>query len=805
LLASATLEQQTEFLNALSSHDLQALPWLFEFWALKHQMAPEGNWRTWVVMGGRGAGKTRAGAEWVRSIVEGDMPMDQGRAKRVALVGETFDQVRDIMVFGDSGIIACSPPDRRPHWNASKRRLEWVNGAIAEAHSASSPEALRGPQFDAAWVDELGCAAIDKATNQPNKFIDPKSSESSMPYFSDGRRDDYIQMQYLRAYFSHFGDSANNPVSSVYGGDMVDMSKAFVWAWDGRPWPDFPNNLSLWSDGPNHAHGHWLNGRTGVQSLADVVGTICEQSGIVDYDTKDLHGVVRGYTVDDIQTARSSLQPLMVTFGFDAIEKNGTMVFRNREIARDVEIDIGMLVVADGDESVTEHIRAPEAEIIGQARLGYVEAEGEFVARIADARFPEDNTPVSSQNDMPLALIPSEARSVTERWLSESRIARDTVRFTLPPSCCDFGAGDLVRFSGGDTSNALWRIDRIEAGVGRSVEAVRMEKQIYQPSHGIEELSEIRPFTTPVPLDVQFLDLPLLRGTENPVAPYVAVSATPWSGGAAVYGASEDSDYSLNTIIEYQAVMGTTLNELSYASPHVWDRGPALIVKLSSGALSSSTASAVLNGANACAIGDGSTGNWEIFQFGKAELVAPYTYELSGRLRGQAGSDALVPISWPVGSRFVLLNQAPSQIEFDPASRELDRHYRIGPAAKSYSDPVFRYFVKNIEGIGLRPYAPVHLRARRSDGDINVSWIRRSRIDGDSWIGPNVPLGEDSEQYILKIIASGSIKRELVLDRPDWTYTSVMQAQDGPLEAIEVAQVSQSFGTGPFTRKSWNV
>jgi phage terminase large subunit-like protein len=155
LLASATLEQQTEFLNALSSHDLQALPWLFEFWALKHQMAPEGNWRTWVVMGGRGAGKTRAGAEWVRSIVEGDMPMDQGRAKRVALVGETFDQVRDIMVFGDSGIIACSPPDRRPHWNASKRRLEWVNGAIAEAHSASSPEALRGPQFDAAWVDEL--------------------------------------------------------------------------------------------------------------------------------------------------------------------------------------------------------------------------------------------------------------------------------------------------------------------------------------------------------------------------------------------------------------------------------------------------------------------------------------------------------------------------------------------------------------------------------------------------------------------------------------------------------------------------
>jgi hypothetical protein len=756
-------------------------------------------------MGGRGAGKTRAGAEWVRSMVEGDMPMDKGQARRVALVGETFDQVRDIMVFGDSGIIACSPPDRRPHWNATKRRLEWANGAVAEAHSASSPEALRGPQFDAAWVDELGCAAIDKATNQPNKFLDPKSSESAQPHFSDGRRDDYIQMQYIKAYFSHFGDSANNPISPIYGGAMVDMANAYVWAWDGRPWPDFPNNLGLWSDGPNHAHGHWLNGRTGVQSLADVVAFVCEQSGIFDYDVSQLHGVVRGYSVSDVQSARSSLQPLMVTFGFDAIEKNGTVVFRNREISGDVEIDSGSLVVTDDDEAVVEHIRAPEAEIIGQARLGYVEAEGDFVSRVADARFPDDGAPVSSQNDLPLALIPSEARSVTERWLSESRIARDMVRFTLPPSCCDFGAGDLVRFSGDVGGNALWRIDRIESGAGRGVEAVRMEKQVYRPSQAIEELSEIRPFSVPLPLDVQFLDLPLLRGGENPAAPYVAASANPWSGGAAVYGAFEDSDYALNTVVERSSIMGRTLTDLRSSGSGTWDRGPALTVKLSSGALSSATSYAVLNGANACAIGDGSVGNWEIFQFANAELVAPYTYDLSMRLRGQAGTDAIIPDVWPEGSRFVLLNQAPSQIDFEASSRELDRHYRIGPVTKSYSDPVYRHFVRRVDGIGLRPYAPAHLRFRNEAGDLCVSWVRRTRVDGDSWVGPDVPLGEEVEQYVLRLISSDATVREVILGEQNWTYSSAMQAEDGPVEFIEVAQVSQSFGAGPFTRKSLNV
>ncbi len=122
---------------------------------MPHQTPPAGNWKTWVIMGGRGAGKTRAGAEWVRSMVEGAGPLDVGTARRVALVGETIDQVREVMVFGDSGILACSPPDRRPEWQATRKRLVWPNGAVAQVFSAHEPDSLRGPQFDAAWVDEL--------------------------------------------------------------------------------------------------------------------------------------------------------------------------------------------------------------------------------------------------------------------------------------------------------------------------------------------------------------------------------------------------------------------------------------------------------------------------------------------------------------------------------------------------------------------------------------------------------------------------------------------------------------------------
>lgn len=155
MLACAPPQERESFLNDLPEEALAALPYIFEFWALDHQLAPEGNWKTWVIMGGRGAGKTRAGAEWVRSEVEGSRPMDPGRSRRVALVGETLDQVREVMVMGESGILACSPPDRKPTWEATRKRLVWPNGAIAQAFSAHEPESLRGPQFDAAWVDEL--------------------------------------------------------------------------------------------------------------------------------------------------------------------------------------------------------------------------------------------------------------------------------------------------------------------------------------------------------------------------------------------------------------------------------------------------------------------------------------------------------------------------------------------------------------------------------------------------------------------------------------------------------------------------
>jgi phage terminase large subunit-like protein len=112
-------------------------------------------WTTWLVLGGRGAGKTRLGAEWVRAAAYATTPYADRRHRHIALVGESEHDVREVMIEGVSGLLRISPRDQRPLWLASRRRLEWPNGAVAQAFSAEDPESLRGPQFDAAWCDEL--------------------------------------------------------------------------------------------------------------------------------------------------------------------------------------------------------------------------------------------------------------------------------------------------------------------------------------------------------------------------------------------------------------------------------------------------------------------------------------------------------------------------------------------------------------------------------------------------------------------------------------------------------------------------
>ena len=170
------------------------------------------------------------------------------------------------------------PKDIRRWW--SNRHHNRVGGVRQTTPTAWQPE------MKPVRLTETGCPASDLGANQPNVFYDGKSSESALPHFSVGARDDEMQRRFLQAKLGYWADPTVNPTSGVYGEAMID--DAYVWTWDLRPWPDFPLRESVWADGPAYRIGHWINGRLTASSLAEVVAEICVRAGLAAIDVSGL-------------------------------------------------------------------------------------------------------------------------------------------------------------------------------------------------------------------------------------------------------------------------------------------------------------------------------------------------------------------------------------------------------------------------------------------------------------------------------------------------------------------------------------
>ena len=799
LIASLPEADRRAFLDGLSENALAAMPWLWELWANpEHQSAPEGDWRIWLIMGGRGAGKTRAGAEWVRAQVEGPTPLAPGRCRRMCLLGETVEQARGVMVEGDSGILAVTPPDRRPEIKAAQSKLVWPNGAEAMIASAANPEALRGPQFDGAWSDETGCPTVDLGANRPNLFFDPKSSESGIPSESRGARDDEMQRRFLQAKLDYwFEDVAGrNPISSVYGTEMIPQNGVFVWTWDLRPWPDFPLRESVWSDGPNHRFGHWITGRVSASGLAETVAAICARAGMLDYDVSGLYGVVYGYAIERTESPRQMLQPLMTAYGFDAFESGGKIVFRMREGAVDLTLDADRVVAARDAGDEIAQVRGSEGVESDAVRASYLLVENEFRQGASEAVRPGSSGLRVAETSLPLAFPSSMADSIVDRWLTESARAPETMAFSLPQSDLALEPSDVIGFAEGGPQG-IWRVERVAAGAVLEVEAARVDPALYLPRAGAERTSEAGLTPPPGPLEAWIIDLPLADGTARDHRPFLAVSGTPWPGTVSIYRTDAEGGFVEVGRPRRASVMGRLAADLPPGQPQLWHRAET-VLEVSEEVLSSSTPLGVLNGANQIAVETGS-GEWEILQFRDAVLEGPGTYRLSNFLRGQRGTEALAALGALTGARVVMVDGGLFEMPLGLDELELERTYRIGPARFAPDNESYLTVTHSAAGLGLRPFAPVHLEAvREANSDLAVSWIRRTRVGGDSWFGEDVPLGEDVERYQIRVQQGGVVLRSLDVDSVEWTYTAAEQAADGvsaPFD-IEIAQISTIWGAG---------
>lgn len=257
--------------------------------------------------------------------------------------------------------------------------------------------------------------------------------------------------------------------------------------------------------------------------------------------------------------------------------------------------------------------------------------------------------------------------------------------------------------------------------------------------------------------------------------------------------------FALHGFVAAPSIMGETLTLLPPGPLWRTDRQASLDVRLRGGSLASVAAEAALAGANALALLD-PEGVAEILTAARVELIGPRTFRLSQMIRGLGGSEPAAGRALNVGARLVVLDGAAEALTaaLDDVGRSW--RYRIGPANADVAGTAMRELVASVGTAALRPLAPVHPQARRSGAGVTLSWIRRTRIDGDSWEAFEVPLGEETERYRLTVYQAGEVKRVVESDRPDLLYPAASEIEDfgeaQPSLDIALAQLSLAAGAG---------
>jgi hypothetical protein len=660
------------------------------------------------------------------------------------------------------------------------------------------------PQGKPIWLTELGCPAIDKGANQPGVFPDAKSSENAKPYFSSGRRDDLMQRRMLEGVLTALdpatGGDANNPVSAVYGGRMIDLSGIHLWTWDARPYPVFPAARDVWGDAANWNHGHWLTGRLGAAPLDALVGQILADCAIDNVDSSALHDSVDGYLVDRPMPPRAMIDPLALMFGFDAGEQGGALRFVQRGGATVAEFGDDDLVLPDrgGPFRLT---RAQETELPREVSLGYSDINADYRRAAIGSRRLVGGSQRLMQADVPVVTGDGAAGRRADIWLQDQWAGRESASFALPPSALRLGVGDVIGVTT-DGRRRLIEVTGITDSESRAIAARSIDPDVFDVAVASPRVRSPALPPALAPVVVRPMALPALDGSDPPPLTQLAVFAEPWPGPVTIWSSPDGAGFTAVATASTRAVMGDTLDTLPAGPVSVWDRGGAVTVRLYGGTLSSLTDLQVLSGRNAAAVRR-ADGAWEILQFANAELVDTRTYRLSRLLRGQLGTEWAMGAPLPAGAPFVLLDASlvPLAKGTDALGRTQD--LRLVAQGRDVSDPAAVALEITPDATALMPLSPVHLKARRDGAGVTFSWIRRTRIGGDGW-GLDVPLGEEREAYELDILSGASVVRTLSSSAPVALYAAADELADfgaaQPGFSIAVYQLSATAGRGIAAR-----
>ncbi|MEO0881497.1 MAG: glycoside hydrolase/phage tail family protein [Pseudomonadota bacterium] len=637
-------------------------------------------------------------------------------------------------------------------WNATHH--ERPGGARASVSTAWQPASkpIR--------LSEIGFPAVDKGGNSPNLFFDPKSSESALPPYSTGERDDLFQRRALDAAIG-------------YWQSQTAVEATYVWAWDARPWPVFPLREDIWSDGANWTFGHWLNGRAGLSELGRVIEDIARHGG-VEIDASAVTGVIDGYALSGVSSVRDALAPLFSAYDLMMIERGGKLVVEHAQTAP--IHDINKYAVREEGVSKTRTLLDKPP---GALRLTYIDGADTYSPATINVFDPEGDRAMVLDVRLPIIMTETRAQAVAEQVLARSAEAEGAVA-AIGSEGSGLEPGDRVVF---DHLDGVWRIvDLIDNG---AVE-FRLEQDrttTGPPQRFVESVPTIDLTPLPAPPQIIIVDGPALPGRGDVASgPLVAAFGTPWSRPVDVLAGPSADLMTTRAVLPDAAGVGRLVAALATGPLGVWDQGSVLEIEIPGEGLPSHSKLSVLNGSGLMLIE--SDEDWELLAYQEAELVALDSYRLRTLLRGLNGSEISAA---PMGARCLLVDARLEEVLFDQNEAGLELLWQAIGRGGAGDQVSFAF--ENKKGLS---YAPGHLRRSIIAGIDQLSWVRRAAEIGDAWRDEAWP---NTGRFRVDLKRNGETIYVEEVDAPMWEIAD----QSEPGDLVEVREIGHD---GRFGKKA---
>lgn len=603
------------------------------------------------------------------------------------------------------------------------------------------------PKSKPVRLTELGCAAVDRGSNAPNRFLDPKSDDSGLPPFSTGQRDDVLQRRMLEAALD-------------WAGQEPAIEQVSAWCWDARPWPAFPQRAEVWSDGDNWARGHWLNGRIGQISLGEVIDDLLSLAGLRT-DVRALNGPVDGIALHGPVRLRDALAPFMAAFDLICLERDAALVFRPALLAGPPH-SLGRPVNHSEVRTRSLMDKAPWA-----LQLSYVSDTDAYAPSVVEARRRPQHTPDRAQLVLPMVLGAARARAIAAHLLDRMLDPGDW-RVSLGLGSSMLEPGDHLA----DADGRLWRlIGLVDQGPVRQLELIPAPEALALP----RALAPPDPGPPPVrPADPELWVIDGPRLDPAIVGPLLACAADPWPGPVTVRAGRDETGLTDRAVCDQPAAMGQVVQARGAGPLGRWDLGPPLRVELPGQALARVSTGAMLAGANRLLVQHDR--GWELIGFKDAELTAQGHWALSGLLRGLAGSPVGV---FGAGARCVRVDPDLRVAAVSASEIGVELIWQAGGGAPR---PV------RFDDRAGRPWRVGHLRVQPVGTGWRLRWTRRGADIAVAWALP------EAENH-------GRFRLRALLPDGTWEETETRRAGAelaGQVLQAEVSEIGPDGRTGPW-------